>query len=67
VKLRFALLASLRSAIFSENKVDKKLITLPEGVKKFLRWNAGLHFERHAARMSQKRSLTRLFRSLSIS
>ena len=31
-KLRFALLASLRLAIFSEIKEDEKLVKLPEGV-----------------------------------
>ena len=33
-KLRFALLASLRSAIFREIKADNLLVTLPAGVKR---------------------------------
>jgi hypothetical protein len=32
-KLRFALFASLRSAIFRENKASKKLVALPAGIK----------------------------------
>jgi hypothetical protein len=35
VKLRFALLASLCPAIFSENENDNKLVTLPARVKLF--------------------------------
>jgi len=31
-KLRFALLASLRSAIFCETELDKKLVTIPARV-----------------------------------
>jgi len=35
-KLRFALLASLRSAIFREIKIDNKLVTFPARVNLFL-------------------------------
>ena len=35
-KLRFALLASLRSAIFSEFLMDNILVTLPAGVNQIL-------------------------------
>ena len=43
-KLRFAFLASLRSAIYSEIEVDNLLVTLPEKVKTISWWKNGWTF-----------------------